>query len=116
MDSSKMKIVYSISERDGKNYFSRIGVAFINSDGSLNVKLEAVPVNGELHIRDYVTSEEDAAAIKFKGARADEAAAATSDSFKAIARQRVEAPEFRRAAAQFARDFSTARGTSKRSR
>jgi hypothetical protein len=54
MDASKMKIVYSISERNGKSYWNRIGVAFLNSDGSLNVKLEAFPVSGELHIRDYV--------------------------------------------------------------
>lgn len=58
MDNSKMKIVYSISERGGKNYWNRIGVAFLNSDGSLNVKLEALPVNGELHIRDFVARED----------------------------------------------------------
>lgn len=60
MDASKMKIVYSISERNGKSYWNRIGVAFLNSDGSLNVKLEAFPVSGELHIRDYVPREETA--------------------------------------------------------
>lgn len=54
---SRMKIVYSISERGGKSYWSRIGVAFVNSDGSLNVKLECIPVNGEFHIRDYVPRE-----------------------------------------------------------
>lgn len=53
-----MKIVYSISERGGKNYWTWIGVAFLNSDGSLNVKLEAVPVNGEMQIRDYVPRDE----------------------------------------------------------
>ncbi|MGC4066930.1 MAG: hypothetical protein QM784_20300 [Polyangiaceae bacterium] len=53
-----MKIVYVITERGGKNYWNRIGVAFVNGDGSLNVKLEAIPVNGELHVRDYVPRED----------------------------------------------------------
>ena len=58
MDNSKMKIVYHIAERGGKNYWSRIGVAFMNSDCSLNVKLEVMPFNGEMHIRDYVPRDE----------------------------------------------------------
>jgi len=58
MDASKMKIAYVISERGGKNYWNRIGVAFVNSDGSLNVKLESFPVSGELHVRDYVPRED----------------------------------------------------------
>ena len=58
MDASKMKIVYVISERGGRKFWNRIGVAFINSDGSMNVKLEAIPVSGEMQIRDYVPREE----------------------------------------------------------
>ena len=58
MDSSKMKIVYVITERNSKSYWNRVGVAFVNSDGSINVKLEALPVSGELQIRDYVPREE----------------------------------------------------------
>lgn len=46
------KIVYSVTKRGEKSYWTRIGVAFVNRDGSLNVKLEALPVNGELQIRD----------------------------------------------------------------
>jgi hypothetical protein len=58
MDSSKMKIVYVITNRSGKSYWNRIGVAFVNNDGSINVKLEAVPVSGDMQIRDYVPREE----------------------------------------------------------
>ncbi len=58
MEASKMKIAYVIKERNGSKYWNRVGVAFVNSDGSINVKLEAVPVNGELHIRDYVPRDE----------------------------------------------------------
>lgn len=53
MSASKMKIVYSVTERNGKSFWTRIGVAFVNRDGSINVKLDAFPVNGELQIRDY---------------------------------------------------------------
>ncbi len=48
MDYSKMKIAYVIKERGDQKYWNRVGVAFVNGDGSINVRLEAVPVNGEL--------------------------------------------------------------------
>jgi hypothetical protein len=35
---------------DGKKVCLRIGVACINRDGSINVRLDAVPVNGTLYI------------------------------------------------------------------
>jgi hypothetical protein len=60
MDQSKMKIAYVITQRGTNKYWTRIGVAFVNKDGSMNVKLEAVPVNGEIHVRDYVPREETA--------------------------------------------------------
>ena len=58
MNPSKMKIVYVITERNSKSFWNRIGVAFVNNDGSINVKLDAVPVSGELQIRDYVAKED----------------------------------------------------------
>lgn len=59
-NESKMKICYSITKRENqdRSYWTRIGVAFVNSDGSLNVKLDCVPVSGELHIRDYVPNDD----------------------------------------------------------
>lgn len=60
MDSSKLKIAYVITSRNGKNFWNRVGVAFVNNDGSINVKLEAVPVSGEIQIRDYVPRDENA--------------------------------------------------------
>jgi hypothetical protein len=49
------KVVYTIVERqrDKKKFWLRIGAAFTNRDGSLNVHLDATPVNGQLQIRDY---------------------------------------------------------------
>ncbi len=47
------KAVYTIVERTPeKKYWVRIGTAFLNQDQSLNVKLDASPTNGQLHIRD----------------------------------------------------------------
>jgi hypothetical protein len=47
-------VVYTIveRERDGKKFWVRIGAAFRNRDGSMNVMLDAVPVNGTMHIRE----------------------------------------------------------------
>lgn len=58
MDQSKMKIAYVVTQRGTNKYWTRIGVAFVNRDGSINVKLEAVPVSGEIHVRDYVPRDE----------------------------------------------------------
>ena len=46
------KIVYAVIERSGRKHWLRIGIAFVNRDGSLNVRLDAVPLTGQLHIRD----------------------------------------------------------------
>lgn len=56
MENEKMKAVYTIVERgEGKKpIWLRIGTAWVNRDQSLNVKLDALPVNGSMHIRDYV--------------------------------------------------------------
>ncbi|HYQ45718.1 MAG TPA: hypothetical protein VER11_27280 [Polyangiaceae bacterium] len=58
MDQTKMKIAYVITQRKDRNFWNRVGVAFVNSDGSINVKLEAVPVSGEIQIRDYQPRDE----------------------------------------------------------
>lgn len=51
--ASTWRTVYTIVERGGhKKIWLRIGVAFVNRDGSLNVRLDAMPVSGQLHIRD----------------------------------------------------------------
>ncbi|MFH1356065.1 MAG: hypothetical protein ABII18_02930 [bacterium] len=51
--NNKPKVVYTITEmKDGKSRWSNIGAAFLNKDGSINVILNSVPVDGKLHIRD----------------------------------------------------------------
>jgi hypothetical protein len=54
--------VYTIVDRktdehpDRKNLWIHIGIAFVNRDGSINVRLNALPVNGTLHIRPLASS------------------------------------------------------------
>jgi len=50
--AGERKDVFVIEKCGDKSYWTKIGVAFVNQDGPLNVKLVANPVNGELHIRD----------------------------------------------------------------
>jgi len=58
-DSNKKKMfkVLIPVERDGKTFWVRSGVAFENKDQSLNVRLDVLPTNGKLQIRDF--DEED---------------------------------------------------------
>jgi hypothetical protein len=51
----KMKTVYTITERDnGKSFWTKIGVGFVNTDGSINLKLDAIPIGGHsIQVRDY---------------------------------------------------------------
>lgn len=54
MGNKKSLRVYTIVERgeDKKDLWLRIGTAFTNKDGSLNVLLNALPLDGKLHIRE----------------------------------------------------------------
>ncbi len=48
-----MKEVFTIIEKEGKNpFWLKVGAAWENKDGSLNVYLDALPVNGKLQIRE----------------------------------------------------------------
>lgn len=58
MGTQNMLIAYAIKESAGKTHWLRIGVAFVNKDDSINVKLDAVPVNGELQLRKYEPPED----------------------------------------------------------
>ena len=54
-----MKSVYTVAGEGDKKRWVKIGVAFTNVDGSLNVLLDAFPVNGQLHIRDRKIEDEE---------------------------------------------------------
>jgi hypothetical protein len=49
MDTKQIKAVYTIIDKPGdKSFWLRVGSAFLNRDGSWNLKLDALPVNGQL--------------------------------------------------------------------
>ena len=51
--TSAPKDVFNIvEEKDGKARWVRIGVAFVNRDGSLNALLDTFPTAGKIQIRD----------------------------------------------------------------
>ncbi|MEM7083739.1 MAG: hypothetical protein AAF465_13495 [Pseudomonadota bacterium] len=52
---------YTIIETAGeetKDFWQRVGSAWRNQDGSINVSLNALPVNGRLHIREPKADDE----------------------------------------------------------
>jgi hypothetical protein len=51
-ERSDTKAVYALTERGDRTYWTRIGSAFANRDGSTTCKLDALPVSGTLQIRD----------------------------------------------------------------
>lgn len=38
--------------KDRKSFWTKVGSAFANKDGSINVYLNALPINGKLQIRE----------------------------------------------------------------
>jgi hypothetical protein len=49
-----IKTVYTVVDRgQGKSIWVRIGVGHTNRDGSLNLRLDALPVSGTLQVRDW---------------------------------------------------------------
>ena len=57
-----IKEVFVINESADKAFtrWVKVGVAFTNKDGSLNVVLDSNPINGKLHIRDKKSNEQAA--------------------------------------------------------
>ncbi len=60
-DKRRILKAYTIVEKPGdqKDFWLNIGVASDNRDGSLSVKLDALPMNGLLHIREYEPRKND---------------------------------------------------------
>jgi hypothetical protein len=51
--NSPPKIVYTVVQsKSGKSAWVKLGAGWVNSDGSLNLKLDALPTNGTIQVRD----------------------------------------------------------------
>jgi hypothetical protein len=52
--SKTMKVVWTVVDRgQGKSFWTRVGVGFVNRDGSLTLRLDAIPINGSLQVREW---------------------------------------------------------------
>jgi hypothetical protein len=49
---TEAKTVFALTERNEKTFWTKIGAAFTNKDGSITVQLDALPVSGRLQIRE----------------------------------------------------------------
>jgi hypothetical protein len=58
--TKNMKTVFTVVERgQGKSIWVRIGVGFVNKDGSWNLHLDAVPTNGKIQVREWEPYDRD---------------------------------------------------------
>ena len=49
----KRLVVYSVKRtRDDRSIWVRAGSAFVNRDGSINLILDVLPLDGKLHVRE----------------------------------------------------------------
>jgi hypothetical protein len=61
---------YNVVERGGKRFWNRVGSAFHNRDGSMNIYLDSLPRDGKIQIREDDREREPR---KERGALAEEA-------------------------------------------
>lgn len=52
ISAGKRLAVFSIRENKGGSIWVRAGTAFVNKDGSLNLLLDVLPIDGKLHVRE----------------------------------------------------------------
>jgi hypothetical protein len=66
--AGKRLAVFSIRENKGGSIWVRAGSAFVNKDGSLNLLLDVLPLDGKLHVREAGEKKEGAPTGKKNGA------------------------------------------------
>jgi hypothetical protein len=57
-NARNMKMVWTMVERGQangltKSYWTKVGVGFVNRDGSITLRLDALPLNGTLQVREW---------------------------------------------------------------
>jgi len=52
-ETRKKHSVYVVNERDSVSRWTLIGIGYTNADGSITLKLDALPLSGTLHVHDY---------------------------------------------------------------
>lgn len=72
--AGKRLAVFSIRESKGGSIWVRAGTAFVNKDGSLNVLLDVLPLDGKLHVREAAERKDAAGALSAGASRYTETA------------------------------------------
>ena len=49
----KFKVLCPVQNKEGRTFWRLMGIAFPNSDGSTNIILDGLPVNGKLQLREW---------------------------------------------------------------
>jgi hypothetical protein len=76
-----MKSVFTVIDRgQGKSIWVRVGVGYTNRDGSLNLRLDAIPVNGMLQVREWEPVDRRSDAVDAQPRRASRVRASRSPS------------------------------------
>ncbi len=61
MDERNMKSVWTVTERTTngatKSFWTKVGIGFVNRDGSINLRLDCIPINGTLQVREWEPSD-----------------------------------------------------------
>jgi hypothetical protein len=52
-EKKKFKVLNAVTRKDGKTFWNRLGVAYVNKDNSINVYLDAFPKDFQFQIREY---------------------------------------------------------------
>ena len=60
----KRLAVFSIRMNKGGSIWVRAGSAFVNKDGSLNVALDVLPLDGRLHVRETGEKRDGAPSVR----------------------------------------------------
>jgi hypothetical protein len=47
-------VVYVIAKKGERTFWTKVGTGTRNADGSIDAKLDSLPIEGKLHIRDLV--------------------------------------------------------------
>jgi hypothetical protein len=81
MENKNMKVVYTVTEREGRSFWTRLGVAFTNRDGSITMKLDAVPLQGTIQLRDWEPRDDQPRSKTESAGSSSNGAGASLDAF-----------------------------------
>lgn len=59
----RFDVLQPIERKDRGTYWMRVGAAFMNRDGSMNIYLDALPIAGKLQVREARDPNDDAHAV-----------------------------------------------------